>query len=322
MDVMRKSKTLTEKPDPDFAERKIAIIQAINAIRDEVMEPELMLSSIAGVLRAAFEAKLCAIYLLSEETGKLEISAAAQIPGEEDKISEINKLCFSELDRQTKEKNDGFTLASDGFSAIAIGIFLDGKRLGAILIAKTSPFDKSSLALLKTAGNQIGSAIIQNNEHHRLRQKEKVITAIAGIDQIRDKRFPFEKILERVIKITTEIISAELCFLMLYTRKKSLELKAITNHPLNKSSSLLGLIANQSEAALETGSLVNWSSGSEGKVKSLICLPLILKDNIIGIFGAINKIDKEKFSRDDEELLRTIAGKMDPAIFESLKNGK
>jgi adenylate cyclase len=56
-----------------------------------------------------------------------------------------------------------------------------------------------------------------------------------------------------------------------------------------------------------------------GPIRSLICLPLILNERIIGVLGVINRVGRVEFTRVDRRLLSAIASQIDTAIFEGLQ---
>jgi adenylate cyclase len=56
-----------------------------------------------------------------------------------------------------------------------------------------------------------------------------------------------------------------------------------------------------------------------GPIRSMICLPLILNERIIGVLGVINRVGRTEFTRVDRRLLAAIASQIDTAIFEGLQ---
>jgi adenylate cyclase len=54
-------------------------------------------------------------------------------------------------------------------------------------------------------------------------------------------------------------------------------------------------------------------------LRSMLCIPLILRDEIIGVLGVVNRYGPRGFKAEDRRLLRAIGSQMDTAIFESLE---
>jgi adenylate cyclase len=55
------------------------------------------------------------------------------------------------------------------------------------------------------------------------------------------------------------------------------------------------------------------------ELHSIMCLPLILNEEIIGVLGVINRHGPRGFDAEDRRLLAAIASQMDTAIFESIE---
>ena len=59
---------------------------------------------------------------------------------------------------------------------------------------------------------------------------------------------------------------------------------------------------------------------NESPFKAIMCIPLILKEKIIGVLGAINMESDRKFLSADRSLLKAIASQMDSAIYDNLES--
>ena len=57
-----------------------------------------------------------------------------------------------------------------------------------------------------------------------------------------------------------------------------------------------------------------------GPFRAIMCIPLILKEKIIGVFGALNIRSDRKFLAADRSLLKAIASQMDSAIYDNLES--
>jgi adenylate cyclase len=57
----------------------------------------------------------------------------------------------------------------------------------------------------------------------------------------------------------------------------------------------------------------------DAKIRSLICVPLILNERIIGVLGVLNRCDRAEFTPADRRLLWAIASQIDTEIFEGLQ---
>jgi adenylate cyclase len=73
-----------------------------------------------------------------------------------------------------------------------------------------------------------------------------------------------------------------------------------------------------SNEALQRGEVVGDNDLGD-VLRSVLCIPLILNDEIIGVLGVVNRYGPRGFRSDDRRLLSAIGSQMDTAIFESLE---
>ena len=69
--------------------------------------------------------------------------------------------------------------------------------------------------------------------------------------------------------------------------------------------------------ALSAGTL-HAAEGLSETLHAIMCVPLILQDRIIGVFGAVNRHGPGGFTAEDKRMLLAITSQVDTAIFESL----
>jgi adenylate cyclase len=114
-------------------------------------------------------------------------------------------------------------------------------------------------------------------------------------------------------------IQAEMGFIMLYNRTKHrLELRTSTHDDLFCSAPYGDIVDRLASEALRQARLVCQNDLGDG-LRSVMCIPLILHDEIIGVLGVANRVGPRGFDAEDRRLLGVIASQMDTAIFESLE---
>jgi adenylate cyclase len=77
------------------------------------------------------------------------------------------------------------------------------------------------------------------------------------------------------------------------------------------------LIERAADRVLHSGELYVAQDLSEW-LHSIMCIPLILRERVIGVFGAVNRQGAQGFLAEDRRLLAAITSQVDTAIFESL----
>ncbi|MBC8098250.1 MAG: GAF domain-containing protein, partial [Armatimonadetes bacterium] len=139
-------------------------------------------------------------------------------------------------------------------------------------------------------------------------------------DHIRDQEHDFDTMLQRVLTEICRSVSGEVGFLMLYNqdREEPLELKASTVEGLLTSPAYFEIINRFSRQALAAGEMV-YANRPDGPVRSIIAIPLILNEKVIGVFGTANSTSPRGFNAEDRRMLGAITSQVDTAVFERLE---
>jgi adenylate cyclase len=311
-------------------QRELSLIQAIDHIRDTVTEPSAMLVAIVNTLADQFEADLCLLCLLDRETGELELKAVNELrkyPYHLDAVT-IRELAERAIQARAVAIWEGPEVASalglphSGASihVATVPILMGEQPLGLILLARAErPFDAGEIALLRTAESQVDSAVLQTYSYFELQQRNKELQTIFQVDQIRDRNLPFDEMLNAVLQELSSVIQAEMGFIMLFDPVgKQLELRAVTHDDLFRVSPYYKLVDQVASESLQRGDLV-YDNQLGDAIRSIMCIPLILNNEIIGVLGMVNRYGPQGFTAEDRALLRAIGSQMDTAIFEGLE---
>jgi adenylate cyclase len=193
------------------------------------------------------------------------------------------------------------------------------QSLGALLLANVErPFNDDELTLLAVGLAQLDSALLHLHTVHELRFERQELHTLYTIDRIRDKGLPFNDMLDAVLVELCGAVPAEAGFIMLYDLAgHQLELRAATNHDLLRLADQTLVHGAADEAVRQGAPAVRVLAA--GPIRSLICLPLILNERVIGVLGVINRVGRAEFTRVDQRLLAAIASQIDTAIFEGLQ---
>ncbi len=315
----------------ELKQKQLELIRAIDHVRDTLPEPSTMLTAIANVMADQLQAGLCLLCLLDRETGELELKAINDRGPEFDHLGpellrQLAEQAVKADDVTIQEGQDllpdsGTTALPDGLQVAAIPIIMGtDERLGALLIARTkTPFDSNDVLLLQTAESQIDSAVIQGYSYYDLQQRNKELETIYRVDQLRDQHLPFDEMLNRVLQELRTVIQAEMGFIMLYDHNiNRLELRASTHDDIFRMSPYYELVHQVADEALQKAKLICRNDLGEA-ISSMMCIPLILRNEIIGVLGVVNRYGPRGFNLDDRRLLSAIGSQMDTAIFESLE---
>ena len=303
--------------------RELEAIYQVDRIRDATTDTRELLSSIANVVTSSLGADLCLMSLVDEESGATELKAIDDRMGvfgrlERDVVQRLVEWS-AVLDRPSLREEPA--LRRKGVEhLLAAPLILGGERLGSLLLLSGHRrFGPAEVGLLEAVVSQADSAVVHARTYGRLQQRNKELEIIYRVDRVRDSGLDFDSLLNAVLNELCQAIEAEMGFIMLFDRRgQQLELKASTEGNIFSMAEHYHLVEEAAEEALYLGDLVNRSALS-AEIHSLICVPLVLREEIIGVFGAINRRGMEGFDRKDERLLLAITSQVDTAIFESLE---
>jgi adenylate cyclase len=312
-----------------FNQRALDIVLAIDRVRDISPSPTAMFSGIGRVMRDQFEAGLCLLYVVNRDTGAFELKVRHERDAEWQHIA----AAFSENLIRDAMQVDTATIwrAADvlspvvvaklpaTFSIAVVPVFMGSDPLGTLMMARQAPpFDEHDVQLLQIAESQIDSAIVQAYAHHDLAQRNRELETIYRFDRIRDENLPFDEMLDIVLQDLCRSIEAEMGFVMLYNKEgKRLEMRAVTHPDLQANTSDYESIYQLANDAVLRGEPICYET--DAPHCTALCVPLILREEIIGVFGGVNRDPQRRFTADQRRLLMAIVSQMDTAILESLE---
>lgn len=303
--------------------QQLEAIYRIDRIRDDVVAAQEILSAVASVLVGALDADLCLVTLVSEEDGTNELRTVEDRGG-----------AFGRLGRNAVQRVIDWVSGQQGIATLDTGVSLGrgelghvlgsplivaGERLGSLVVARgRQPFRRPERELLRAVVSQTDSAIVHTRAVRHLWLRNRELETLYRVDQIRDQGLDFSEMLSAVLGELCQAIDAEMGFIMLFDSEgKQLELRASTADDILTTAGHYRLIEDAAYASLRTGALYAAQDLSDW-LHSIMCVPLILRDRVIGVFGAVNHYGPRGFGSEDQRLLLAITSQVDTAIFESL----
>jgi adenylate cyclase len=301
-------------------ERQLDVIQTIDRVRDTAPAPEAMFVGILSVLAERFQAGLCQLYLVNRETGVLELRAVNERgPGwslDAEYLLALAREAMQGEDVDIRRVNDARNLH------LAIIPIVTDKPLGAaLMIREQVPFDADETELLQAAESQMDSAVIQAYMYYELEQRNKELETVYRVDRIRDQNLPFDEMLDAALQELCTGVVAEAGVVMLYDHAgQRLATRAVAPHDFLRVPAYEVLVKQTANEALETAEMVCRSVEAD-RPCTVVCVPLILRNEIIGVFSAVTH-DPHGFTYDKRRLLHAIVSQIDTAIFEGLERSR
>jgi len=325
-------------------QKELDLITAIDEIRDTMPEPATMLTAIVNLLADRLDADLCLMFLLDRETGEVKLTATSDQsqgfgPLQQAITQELAEWATG-LDHITTwgghERLPVESLASvpADLQLAAVPIIMGtDERLGSLLLTRPQvPFGPDDVQLLKTAEDQIDSAVIQGQVYARrqlsakeLSLRQKGLELLMAIDEIRDTVPQPAAMLAAIVDLLADRLEADLCLMFLLDRETGkVEFKA-TNERSQESGPLQQVLTQElAEWATGLDRITIWG-GDEGlPVESLTDVPEDLQLAAVPIImGADERLgalllarSRVPFGPDDVQLLKIAEDQIDSAVIQ------
>lgn len=292
-------------------EQRLRVIEAIDRLRDSNPTLETFLSSCVTIIDEEIRPDLCLLTALDDE-GKISLRVAVE------RWRPEGENLVEGLIGQALARNERVEEAVGGGLVIVWPLSVNDERLGALVLGRASRrFRDDEMDLLGAVVAQIDSALKLLRTLHQLYRRQRELETIYYIDHLIDTTPDFDAALYEVLQVLSLCINAELSFIMLYTLEgNELELRAASHEELTEPNGALSReIRALARQTVEHGAMLRRDQVSD-LIGSYIGVPLILRDQVIGVFGGANRRGGRIFGSDEASLLRAIASQMDTAVFE------
>lgn len=292
-------------------------IYQIDQMRDNNPSESDLISGFTSLLISHFQAEFCVIWLNHVNSGEMILRGMMDkndIPTSA--LDAIRDICKDLKGTQVIPTPVGI----DNLSLLATSFQVGEDHLGAGVVGRKSPFTLGENRLLDAMTSQFDSAIVHSRTMQELAQRNRQLETIYTIDHIRDQNVEFDQMLILVLNELCKAVACEIGYLMLYNAnsESQLELQATTQEGRLNDPNFREIIDQKSREALDRGQII-YSNTPEGAIRSIVAIPLILNDSIIGVFGAVNSQNARGFTHEDQLMLQAITSQVDTAIFERLE---
>ncbi len=205
-----------------------------------------------------------------------------------------------------------------------------GNVIGAIDVANKMDqrvFDAGDLAFLVALADLAAIAIENAQLYEEARQKVDQLSLLYEVGQTLNSILDMEKLLEFVAFSVASLVGAESCTVMLLEPQTSELIVQAAKGPVFSGD--IGYhfkigegIAGQAAACKQPVLVDDVSKDSrfspakhkELKIKSLLSVPMMVKDRVIGVVNVANKIQESGFDKEDVRMLSTIANEVAIAL--------
>jgi signal transduction protein with GAF and PtsI domain len=222
-------------------------------------------------------------------------------------------------------------LPEDKYEAfLSIPIIVPPERVVGVINVqhrKTHKHSDRELTMMSIIGHQVGGAIQNAQLYDETKLRSQQLSTVSQIGQIVASGRYLDEMLQLIVNMISQTMSARVCSIMLVDQKKNeLVLKAAEcssqeywKRPnLKIGKSLISRVVKEGKPLMvkdvtrEKGYRYPELAKREG-VRSLVSMPMIAKDKVIGVINVYS--DEERvFSKDDLRVLRTVCDQAALAI--------
>ncbi|MBP8251441.1 MAG: GAF domain-containing protein, partial [Herpetosiphon sp.] len=294
-----------------LCQRELKAIYALDRLRDQHNTTEPFLQGCVQIIRTTLDADLIQMITLD-----LEDCPAQHITIERWRPQDGNKLMLMMSEALSEGKTN---LIEDAAGSILVrALTVRGERLGVLILGrKGTTISADDQRLIDAMCSQIDSAMANLRTLHQLEARNRELNTIYKLDRLIDSTPDFDSALTQALMLMSETINATWSFIMLYTAdERELELRAASHKDLSdENAPVASAIRELARDTINAGKLVRREQ-INNVIGSYLGVPLILKDQVIGVFGGANPPGMRGFSITEVKMLNAIASQMDTALFE------
>lgn len=297
--------------------RELEAIYEIDRLRDRIAGEVDLVSGFTNIVLQEFEAQLCLVMLTHADSGELIVRSLVD-------QSEMLASAVDAIRAQAAEITIVQVIPSppglESLTLLAAPFIVSDVRVGAVVVGRQRGFTIADHRMLHAMMSQMDSAVVFSRTIQQLAQRKQELEIIYRIDRIRDREKDFDAMLNAVLAELCQAVSSEMGYIMLYQagQDEELELRSFIAGGRVSAPQYYDTIQAFTRQAVSQGQMV-YANDLVGAVRSIVAVPLILNERIIGVFGALNSGNARGFDTEDRRILQAITSQVDTAVFERLE---
>ena len=221
-------------------------------------------------------------------------------------------------------------LPEDKYQAfLSVPIINKDRVIGVINIQHKKPheYSESTISLIKTIANQIGSAIENARLYDEMKKKALQVEALSALSRNIASNLYLKGILQLIVTMTAELMQSKICSIMLLSpdRKEliieatqSLSQEYLSKPNISVNNSISGRVILQKrpvsilDVTRESDFLYPEIARKEG-LCSLLSVPMMVKEDVIGIINCYTEKPHD-FSEEETAIVQAVANQAAIAI--------
>ena len=331
--------TSSSSPASEFEGENIRALQALAEVSQTLLsevEIERLYDLILNVVERETGADMVSLMLLDERTQELCVEAALGLPA--DLIGAARVKVGERIAGWVLERGEALLLTDHSpadptireamhreelTSALCVPLKSKGRVPGVLNAGKTgaeSPFDTRDLEFLSILAGQVAIAVENSRIHEATRNRTSQLAALNELGRVVTSTLDLDEVLQLAIQGINQIVRAEAGSLLLLDETTNDLVFRLSLHGDTRQSPPLKLQVGQGIAGWvvkEAKPLLVPDVGEDPRYyreagekfglecHSILCVPLVIRDHVIGAIELVNKLDGE-FTAEDLDLLNSM----------------
>ncbi len=247
-------------------------------------------------------------------------------------FNESQSMNIPDYGQQMAKRNAKMSLETPHLKAwMAVPLVSGTRKLGVLAVGKTKLgeiYTDEQFKILDDIGALAASSLDRLRLFNETNMRARQLQALNDISrQLSASELDVDGLLEVIMSSAVEILNTEAGSLLLVPEdnENELEFKVVVGGSgdeligsrLEKGQGVVGQVAQTALPVIENDvahSKQHKDVDKDFSTQSLLAVPLIAKERVIGVLEVINKVDKTLFVQDDVDLLSTFAGQAGVAI--------
>jgi len=320
-------------------ELKLSLLQEICQISSGTLGIEALLDSCLETVQRAMGAESAVVLLLDPKTNQLSSPVAKGRQADTLRAANLSFLLeiaaqvlrggcpyfISEpaLDPSGREQ----TLTPDG-SLLCVPMKAGQKTAGVIALLNKlgdEPFTREDLDLLTTVASQMAVILENARLYGEMERRAKQLHTLMEVSTILNSTLQRKKVLQRAMESATRLMETEVSSLLLLdqeTQELVFEValgekgEMVKQIRLKPGEGIAGWVAQTGEPVIvpdvsrDPRHYRHADEVSHFVTRNMICVPVKVKDRIVGVLQAINKLNDQPFTPEDLELFCGLANQV------------
>ncbi len=217
-------------------------------------------------------------------------------------------------------------------AALIVPLNTGAQTIGTMILARRNPYERytdEQTRLLQSIADQVAGAIEKARLLQETEKRAKQLATLNELTRQLSSNLALEPILENVLKNSVEILNCEAgSLLMVDEETDELVFRLVigpvagelVNTRIPKGAGVVGKSVRTRQPVISNNvaETPDWFSKTDKQTgfttRSLLVVPLIVKDEVLGVIEVLNRLDRLPFSTNDLEILAAFAAQASVAL--------